>query len=298
LDSTFISPRVWLIPSLVSTGKLAEAKEHYQYLLRLKPQANNFESAMIDWVGAFLAADYDRQAYYLRVALLSSKDNRILLDNLAYAEQSLGHYTAAVDAMQPCLRSKWRYAPMYRTVGECLLKIQDIQRAKSILNDALGNAWVDIRVAPMLTAIYKKEGDEANAERFQQTTLKAYKERTGTYGLGYERIAGYLLDVGLLDSAEAAIQKALDENPRVATHHGQYAEILLRQGRLPDAEQQCYQAMLLDSTYGITHFLLGQVFDKKGDRSDAVRQYNQFLTFDSTSYEAQITRQALSRIQR
>jgi tetratricopeptide (TPR) repeat protein len=176
--------------------------------------------------------------------------------------------------------------------------MQDLHAAKRILTDALGNDWVDIRVPPMLTAIYKKEGDELNADLFRQTTLTRYKERTGTYGLGYERIAGYLLDVGMADSAEAAIEKALFENPRVPSHHIQYADILLRQGRLPDAEQHCYQTLSLDPTVGRAHFILGQVLEKKGDRSDAVRQYRQFLAFDSTSYEAQITRQALSRFQR
>jgi tetratricopeptide (TPR) repeat protein len=187
---------------------------------------------------------------------------------------------------------------MYRIVGECLLKLQDVRKAKSILTDALTNAWVDIRVAPMLTAVYKKEGDEVNAAHFRRKALDEYKERTGAYGLAYERIAGYLTDVGMLDSAGAEIQKALDENPRVASHHFQYADILFRQGRFADAEQHCYQTMMLDSTFGRTHFLLGEIFDKMGDRSDAVRQYNQFLAFDSTSSEAQITRQALSRIQR
>src|SRR5204863_6687470 len=57
LDPTFIEPRVWLIPGLVSQNKMPEALEHYQELLKLNAAASPFEQAMIAWVRARLDRD-------------------------------------------------------------------------------------------------------------------------------------------------------------------------------------------------------------------------------------------------
>jgi serine/threonine protein kinase/Tfp pilus assembly protein PilF len=298
LDSNFLSPRIWMIPGLRAQKKTDDVKRHYEFLLRMQPSANTFESAMIDWVGAYLTNNYALQVHFLRIALLSSRDNRILLVNLADSEAKLGNYADALDALQPCLRTRWRYTPTYRIAGECLLKTGDVEAAKKLLNDATSNDQVDLRIYPMLAAVYKKEGDGPKAARHELSALKAYKEKNRPIGAAYEHMAGYLTDIGRLDSAKAAILRALDEDANVASYHGQFAEILFKQGDLTESQRESDVALKVDSSYSKGHFLLGEIFEKKGDRSGAIENYTQFIRSDSTSYVAQITRQRLKILQR
>jgi len=298
LDSTFLSPRIWMIPLLVQHKKSDEVERHYEFLLRMKPDANSFESAMIDWVGAFRTTDYARQAHFLRLALLSSKGNRILLHNLAYAESMRGNYKDAVDALEPCLRTKWRYAPVYRVAGECLLKMRDVVRATSLLNDALANDWVDPRVYAMLAAIYKSNGDKNKSLAFEQQALKAYRERNRPFGLAYERIGGYLTDLNELDSARAMILRALDEDPHAPSYHDQLAQVFFLQGKMTEAEEESLRALALDALHANSHLMLGKINEQKGNRTGAIQYYTQYMRFDSTSFDAQFARQRLQELRR
>lgn len=298
LDSTFISPRIWIIPGLVSQKRWLEAQRQYETLLRMKPSANSFESAMIDWAGAYLAKDHAQQARFLREALLSSKNNRILLHNLANSEMMLGNYREAVETLQPCLQTRWRYPGMYRVAGESLLKMGDIATAKDLLGFAAESKPTDQRVYPMLAAIYKKERQVANAVRYEQLAVKEYRERNRPAGYAYELIAGYLKDISVLDSAKAVILRAIEEDPNLASYRSQLGDILFRQGDLAGAQMESEIALRLDSTHAKGHFLLGAILERKGDRPGAIKHYTEFLRLDPMSLDAQFTRPRLRALQR
>jgi len=297
-DSTFLAPRIWIVPSLLRLKKNDEARRQYEFLLKAKPLANSFESAMIDWVGAYLAGNYEQQALFLRRALLSSKDNRILLHNLAFVETTLGNYSAALEALEPCLRTKWRYAPMYRVAGEALLKLQNVDRAVSVLEEALENSWVDPRVYPMLAAVHRKKGNDASAGQFELRAINAYRERNLPAALAHERLSGYLADLGMLDEAESSIRKALEEDPSTALYQRQLGEILLLKGDTDGAETVGRKAVSLDSSYARAHLLLAKTLERKGDNPGAIEHYRKYLQSDSTSLDAQFTLQRLRTLER
>jgi tetratricopeptide (TPR) repeat protein len=176
LDSTFISPRVWLISRLRQEGKIDEANQQYQNLRALESTATPFELAMIHWTRAFLDQDTLDQIRYLELALEYSPGNLILLVNLAYQLYSKEDFEGAIEAVRPALESKWEFPPMYAVVGRCYIKLDKYKESKEVLQQSLNINPVHPLVLGMLASLYALERDTIVTSRYERLYFKSCGE--------------------------------------------------------------------------------------------------------------------------
>ncbi len=297
LDSTFVSPRVWLIPTLLAHGRREEAKHHYRYLCRIAASTNNFEQAMISWADAYLSKDNHGQSRYLKKALEFAPGNSILLYNLACVQYDLGDFDGALEALLPLIKSRWPYPPLYSLAGQCYIKEHDFGKAMALLSDAPPPVYYE--VYGMLAALHLLENDTSGAKRFETLFMNRSKE-LGRHkaGLMYYELAGCFADVDLNDRAVEMLAKALAVDSTVPEYHDKLGELLYKRGEPHEAVSEYSTALRLDSTWSNARVMLGKICEENGNVGDAIIHYRSFLALDSTSDIAQTTRQRLKALQR
>ncbi len=201
LDSTFISPRVWLISRLRQEGKIDEANQHYRNLQALESTATPFELAMIHWTRAFLDQDTLDQIRHLELALEYSPGNLILLVNLAYQRYTKEDFEGAIEAVRPALESKWAYPPMYALAGRCYLKMGKYKESKEALQASLNIKPVYPDVFGMLAVLSVVERDRIAASRNERLYFKSCGEYRIKPAQAHGELGDFYLDVQ--DSAKA-----------------------------------------------------------------------------------------------
>lgn len=298
LDSTFISPRIWLIPQLVVRGELNEAKANYEVLERLKPRASPLDRALIDYAGAWITGDTVSQIKYLKIALEYSPDNNVLLYNLALAEFNVGDYRGAVDALLQTVKMKWQYSTAYFLLGYSYDQLKEFAKAKAILEQSLSLPWVYFQTYDLLSVYALRDRDTVRARKFEDEYLQAGK----LHGRPVDELYAYLgsinLSAGFYNTAAGYYQAAASRDPKNAGYRDGLGEAFFLLGKREAAEKQFLQAVRLDSSQARPHLRLGEVYETNKDTAAAIRQYNNYLRLDSVGNRAAEVRQRLSNLER
>jgi len=184
LDSTFVTPRLWLITILVSRGNMHEAYEHYNTLRRLESSSSPFEQAMINWAGSFIADDQPGQEKYLQDALTYSPENYILLFNLGQIRYNLGKYTEAMEVLLPIVKLHWHYSPAYRVLGQCYDQLRQYDKAKEVLEQSLSVTPVYPETYGLLFTLMVRMADTVKAAEYEGL----YMQRSREMGLAEEMV--------------------------------------------------------------------------------------------------------------
>jgi tetratricopeptide (TPR) repeat protein len=285
-DSSFISPRIWLIATLAQTGRYDEARQHYEVLLRLKARANSFDKAMIEWCDGYLGKDKIHQAQALERALEYSRSNNILLANLADIRYGLGDYQSALDALLPIVKMRWNYGPVYSLAGKCYLKLGKYKEARQLLEGSLGIPKPAGDTYALLAALYLRNGDTSKADEYTSKALRIYNESSYAWEEVNEYIGIDFLAVKCWNEAIEYFRKVLHRNPRSASAHQNLANALYGRGNRETALAEYQQALQLDSTLGDVHYSIGKICDEQGKIQAAINHYRLFLKYDSISINA------------
>ncbi len=163
LDSTFVPPRIWLIPGLVLRGELAEAHTHQHMLHALEADASPFEQAMIGWADTFLQNDLTGQERQLELALEYSPDDYILLFNLARTRYLMENYRGAIDALSPAISARWEYAPAYYLFAASHHALGEDRQAREILESASTGKTRYPETYALLASVTRRQGDSVAA---------------------------------------------------------------------------------------------------------------------------------------
>jgi tetratricopeptide (TPR) repeat protein len=264
LDSTFVPPRIWLIPGLVRRGELAEARMLQQSLHVLEAEASPFEQAMIGWTDTFLENDLTGQERQLELALDYSPDDYILLFNLARTRYLLENYRGAIDALSPAVNARWDYAPAYYLFAASHHALGDDHEARVILESAstVKNRYPDTYA--LLAVLARREGDSAAA----QGAEKEYARLQADAGLAEHGALASLGDFYLSDDMPWEAVKIYSAALALAPDRSDYREALA------DAH------------------LMG------GDTSGAIALYRRVLDQDSTRADRSALRQRLLTLTR
>jgi serine/threonine protein kinase/Flp pilus assembly protein TadD len=288
LDSTFISPRIWMFPKLIRKDSTEVLNKHYNFLLKMLPSANPFEQAMIYYAGALKSKDIYGQARYLRSALDYSPGDPILLHNLALVQSSLCNYEDALETLQPNLKIKWTFPPLYELAAECYIKTGNVDEAKNILEESLTLSLPTIteKIYALLSVIYWKENDFTNSLKYEKLSLARYNEQMVSTDLTYKILSDCYSNLGLYDKAMEKIKKALEINPDESLYRAKSAEILFDKGDYKNSETECKAAMNLKPASARVFFILGKLFDRTGNTKLADENYKSFYNLDSLNCDA------------
>ncbi len=294
LDSTFISPRVWIISGLMAFGMREEANRHYKVLLSLR--ANPFESAMIRWCGAAIKGDLAEQIRALSTALQYSPHNNILLSNLAEAYYRAGDYEAALDAILPAVKVRWRYAPVYSDAARYCAKLGKYDEARSHLDEALSMSPVHPETYGMLAALAFHEADTSEAERFTALAVKRFEAIDRRTDWLHFLLGTDLLAVDDFVRAADRFRKAVLLQPGVPRYHSSLADALYGAGRKDESMREYRSTLRLDSTWSHSHLMLAKIAEENSDSIAAVGHYRSYLTLQPAGRLADTVREHLNNV--
>ncbi len=293
LDSTFVSPRIWLIPKLVRTNP-EEAKKQYAVLKTLFANANPFEREMIDYAGAFIKKDLLGQAYHLRNAIDYSPGDLILIYNLADVLKSLCNYQEALETLQPCLKIKWGFPPTYGLAAACYIKLNKINEAKNILVESLSLPTRYINNFALLSVIYWRLGELENSKKYENLALGYFSELKVPIENVYKLLSDFYSDLGLYDKALEKINESIKIKPDESLFLARKAEIFFRKGDYVESKIECLKAIKSSEPAPRAYLVLGQIYDKEGNSKLAIENYKSFYAADSFSCDAVKLKQRLN----
>ena len=146
---------------------------------------------------------------------------------------------------------------------------------------------------PQFQLAYALQYDENNCQQ-----AVPHYEKAGQIGPVDDQLLvdwGLALDcVGRPDDAVAKLKAAALYRP-TAHVYSQIGMVYAKQGRMPEALAALDQAEKTDPGYAMIYIYRGQIFEKGGDRTGAVREYQRALMADPTNA---IATQALARARR
>ncbi len=285
IDSTFIAPRIWMLPKLIRTN-ITEARRHYAVLLRMLPSSNPFEQAMIYFAGALIDKNFNNQAYFLRKALAYSPGDNILLYNLAYVQYQLCNYEEAAEMMQQSLANKWDYSPLYELAAACYIKIGKIGEARNTLEQALTLSSLRGNLYALLSSVYWEEKDYNNSKKYEQLCIPRFGEENVAADYAYYILSESYMQLNLYEQALNKINEAIDMNPFSGAYRARKGEILLNLKNYVSAKEECMKALEMGSAGGRINYVLGKIYEHEGDVKLSERYYRSFIENDSTSCDA------------
>ncbi len=289
LDSSFVAPRVWLIPDLVGRSEKAdhdEAQKHYRVLQSLKSGVTPFELAMIELAGCYLYGNLQCRVTALEKGLRFAPGNRIVLANLGLGYVRLEKFEEAAEAYDPVVQSHMAYPPAYPEYARVLIKLKRFDDARAVLDKALSIRPVDPDTYSVLAAFAWKNGDSAEARQYELRSLEGLKNRKGTWGDVCESLGRILLDMDEPALSAMFLHDAVVEKPGVASARAALARALTRTGDLAGGELEAESALRLNGSCSEAHALLGQLYLERGSLDQARAHIRKYLDLDSVTVTA------------
>jgi tetratricopeptide (TPR) repeat protein len=298
LDSSFITPRTWLISSLVQTGNLPEAQEHQAFLLRHLLDAGPFEQALIRWTGAMIAGSMSAEAKALEEALDYSPNNNVLIYLLADIKYSQEDYAAAALVIRPAVESGWAFQPASLILGTSLFQLREFSQSRKVLERSLTLETVLPETYSFLAALALHDGDSLVFEESAREFIRRSQDEGARSDSIYAFLAGNCAFLGMHRPASAYYSRAIDLSPGKAKYYIGLAQSMIELGNLSRAQEAATRALALDSTSFQIHDLMGRLLDAKRDTSAALRHYLTCLAKDSASLRSKEIRSRISELTR
>jgi serine/threonine protein kinase/tetratricopeptide (TPR) repeat protein len=298
LDSTFISPRIWLVSRLAENGQYKDADLEYQALLRLKPLASPFEQALIAFAGACVSRDLKAQAQALEQALQYSERNNILLYVLGRIRYLLGDYAGAIEAILPATEMKWSYQPAYFLLGISYAELKEFAKASETLERSLAVKPVYPETYNVLSALALLRGDSTGCQQYVEQYRKLGTGRDSPPDAVFASLGEIHLHYGLPGSAIRYYSRAAALKPRNARYHYDLGTICYDLGLIDSAKAEFTRTLQIDSALFNAHRMLGRVYEAKGEKGEARRHYLTYLAYDSASTDAAEVRQRVAELRR
>lgn len=296
LDSTFVTPRTWLIAGLVSRGKLEEARPHQSYLMRHMFEGGPFEQALIRWTGAMIEGDVAGQIRALEGALEYSPRDNVLLYLLASLRASQDDYAGAVQAIRPAVESGWSFQPASLLLGRYLFRLRSFSESRTVLEHSLTFEPVLPETYALLTALASRDGDGSAADGYARELLRrAQTEHAATDSL-FALLGETCAFAGAHAQAAAYYSRAIDLNLGNASFRLGLASSALETGDITLAHTAAKAALEIDPSALTGHDLMGRISEAGRDTAAAMRYYMTYLAHDSTSVRSREIRNRMHQL--
>ena len=297
IDSTFISPRIWLA-SYYKRYDPEEGKKNLRYLQSVRSSVDDFGRAMIDWTEAFFQDSYGDQIRCLQKALTFDPGNRVLLENLGTTYEEMHDTVNVLAAFKYCIDTHWEYQPLYARAVRYYLDERNYEAAKEALLvwKGLDTVSVSPLICGWLSAIALRTGDKVEAERWRNRfvflCIDSSISRT-EFMLG-----SCYVDVGLMAEGCSLIRSACALEKTNAEYRYKLGVALLARGDTVSGVRELEVAAQLNPSAKAIVLMLGNIAKEKGDISSALEHYQKYLLRDSTGYDAQQIRKWVATLHR
>jgi tetratricopeptide (TPR) repeat protein len=106
-----------------------------------------------------------------------------------------------------------------------------------------------------------------------------------TLGCFFNNLGNSYVDVGNIEQAQVALERAVEINPSLAESRTNLGNIYLKKERIEDAISQYQAALQINRSDAKTHNNLGNAYGRTGRLDDAINEYNQSLELDPNFVE-------------
>lgn len=298
LDSLFLPPRIWLTVGAAVEGDMEGAYDEYKKLLRLEQFANPFELVMMKWAGAFLKQDNAAMRKFLKVALVYSPGNNILLYQLAFTYFATKEYREAIQTMKPSIDANWEYLQAYVLCGIAHFRLKQFDEAKKMFERVERMAPNRLESMMYQFAIAKKENDTLVMQKYEDKFFATASEKRISPSKANTELGYLFLKDGSYDDAIRYYKKAINLDPsNVEALYG-LAYVYQMQHRFQDALHYTNMLLRIDPTNTSAHYFAATLLDTLGRANEAVIKYKDFLQRDSLSVDAEKARNRLQELTR
>jgi tetratricopeptide (TPR) repeat protein len=257
--------------TLLEQGRLAEAMEQFEEVLRINPDyavAHNNLGNVLRQTGRLPEA-----IEQYRQALRTSPDNTAMHFNLGSVLLQTGRVPEAIEQYRQALRISPDYAPIRYNLGNVLLQSGQLPEAIEQYRQAL-------RINPDYAEAHKnlglalfQTGQASEAiEQFEQALQLNPDDADACYNL-----ATVLLQTGRVPEAIEQYERSLRIKPDNAEAHNNLGTALGQIGRVSEAIGQFAQALRLKPDDAEAHNNLGHALEQSGRLPEAREQFQQAL---------------------
>jgi len=205
-------------------------------------------------------------------------------------------FEAALELLDPAVKMKWQYPPLYPLFGNCYVRMRRFREAKRVLKESLSIEPVSPEVYGLLSSISLSEGDSSEAKRYENLYINRSREIGFDWGTIYEGLGSNILEVGLYGQAVELFRKAIYADSLNPLYHDKLADALYKHGNIDEAVREYSFALNLDPKWSHAHLMLGEISAQQGNNKNALLHYETFLSLDSTSLDVNAVRQRVEAL--
>ena len=260
--------------ALHAQGQLADAVQHYQSAIALKPA---FAEAYCH-CGVALQAQRDLASAITcyRTALSIKPDYAAAHGNLGVALMAQHQTESAIACYRQALSINPQDAGIYNNLGNALrtqgnfdLAVDSYHHALAIKPD-FAEAYANLGLA------HQELGDLDTAIAHYRHALTIQPDNAITQN----NLGNALKEQHKFDEAAASYRKALAIQPDYVYAHNNLGATLLAQGETDAAIASCRRAIALDPAYAKAHNNLGLALQAQGNPQSAIESYRRALKID------------------
>lgn len=306
-------------------GDYAEARRGLVRLRQLdvSPEALNLEEAIVE----SMAGDYKKAFKLLTELTKRQPDNQRAWITLALVASQLGETRASEEALAKLQGMRNLPPPLRLALAQMAVVRKDFELARRLLEDVLRAQPGHVGALNLMVRIHQMLGDRSQVERYLDRLITADPRHAyGNYLLGTiqylrEQYAlaeasyraslatertpdalnalSYLLVLkGNLDEAETLVREALQQDDGLAVAWDTLANILIKRGRLAEAEEALQKAMALRPQDPSIRASLVRLYDAQNRSAEAAKLADELLlkTTELSPSDVQQLREILKRL--
>jgi tetratricopeptide (TPR) repeat protein len=262
----------------IDSGTLPQATDLFQKAVESDP-AN--APAHLELASLLLRrGDWAAAQAELEAVLRSDPANAGAHDGLGLVLNQQGNPKAAAAEFRRAVELRPAFAEAQESLGETLLQLGDWGEASAVLQQALKGNLEDRSMATYaLASTLKHLGQKSDADKeFAQARELMRRRVTEDRAKGENDRGLQLWYAGDLEGAEAALRRAIEEDPDYAEAHNNLGGVLWQGKKTAEAEREFAEAVRLDPGFAKAHNNLGNVLLNGGQVDDAIREFRSAVT--------------------
>ncbi len=278
-----------LAESLFSAGELAESRELFETLIRMRPPTATAHYGLgralsaldrpADAVEHFekaceLAPTFGAAHYALALAYRDLGETARAREHFALHEKEKLAVPSTVDPLIEEVRALNAGALEYLAKGEALAAAGKIDEAVAHYERALERDPQVVQARINLLIAYGEMGRVEKAEQHYRIGVKIdpnHAELHGNYGVLASRLGRY-------SEAEGALRQAIEIRPNYAEAHNNLGHVLEQEGRYEGAAAHYRKSIDNRPNYRLPRFNLGWILLNQGRYEEAIGQFQRTLT--------------------
>ena len=249
--------------SLHSSGKIKEASEIYNFLIKSK----FFDPRVFNNLGSicFQQKQFDKAILLFEESIKKFPNSLEAYPNLANVLINKGRSDIAIKILNKAIELNPNYLRPYSNLAGIYVGVGDFKKAEHFLRKSVDLNPKDINSLVNLGCVLKDLGNPEEAEIFFRDAL----EINPSYEIALTNLGAVLSELEKIDEAEKYLKKALSINSASPMALNNLGNILKKKKNNKDAEICYRKAIKIKSNFSLAYNNLASLLSKQGNLIEA-----------------------------